>query len=63
MPSHDETNKIQALRLQIDILRRNLADNELSWVASGFERVRNPVADSIRRDIAEKEALLGQGWL
>jgi hypothetical protein len=48
----------EAVRLQIAILQRSLADNERSWKATGLARIENPVATSIRWDIAEKEKLL-----
>lgn len=58
MKAPDKIIGTQVLQLQLEILKRNLADCEASWKATGFARLRNPVADSIRRDIAEKEALL-----
>jgi hypothetical protein len=54
----DEINRKLGISLQIEILKRSLDENELSWVASGLGMIRNTVADSLRRDIAEKEAML-----
>jgi hypothetical protein len=46
------------LNMELTVLRRSLTENENSWQASGFGAIKNPVADSIRRSIVEKEALL-----
>jgi hypothetical protein len=48
----------EAVKLQITILKRSLAESERSWKATGLARVVNPVAASLRWDIAEKEKLL-----
>jgi hypothetical protein len=48
----------EAARLQITILKRSLAESERSWKATGLARVENPVAASLRWDIAEKEKQL-----
>jgi hypothetical protein len=62
MPTdHDEINGKLSIRLQIEMLQRNLEENEQSWIASGLGMIHNTIADSIRRDIAEREALLNQG--
>ena len=53
----------EAVRLQITILKRSLAENERSWKATGLARVENPVAASLRWDIAVKEKLLSAAGL
>jgi len=58
--NHDEVNRKLGLGLQIEILQRSLVENEDSWKASGLGGIANPLADSIRRDIAEREELLAQ---
>jgi len=55
----DEISRKLGISLQIAILKRSLEENECSWNASGLGMIRNTVADSLRRDIAEKEAMLG----
>jgi hypothetical protein len=54
----DEINRKLGISLQIEILKRSLNENERSWKASGLGLIRNTVADSLRHDIAEKEAML-----
>jgi hypothetical protein len=54
----DEINRKLGISLQIEILKRSLNENERSWISSGLGMIRNTVADSLRRDIAEKEAML-----
>jgi hypothetical protein len=58
--NHDEINRKLGIDLQIAILRRSLVENEALWKASGFGAIKNPIADSLRRDLAEKEAMLAQ---
>ncbi|HZL29358.1 MAG TPA: hypothetical protein VFC39_22735 [Acidobacteriaceae bacterium] len=59
MPSdHNEINRNLGISLQIELLQRSLQENERSWIASGLGMIHNTFADSIRRDIAEKEATL-----
>jgi hypothetical protein len=60
MDSQDKINGRQGLLLQIDILKQSLAESELSWEESKLTGIRNTVAESIRRSIAEKKALLNQ---
>jgi hypothetical protein len=56
--SHEEIDRKQLLMLQIAVLEQSLADSEASWKKDKFDPLLNPVAASIRRQIAEKEALL-----
>jgi hypothetical protein len=58
LSDHNEVNRNLGITLQIEVLRRSLHENERSWIASGLGMIHNTVADSIRRDIAEKEATL-----
>ncbi|HZL25754.1 MAG TPA: hypothetical protein VFC39_04410 [Acidobacteriaceae bacterium] len=58
--NHDEVNRKLGIGLQIEILERSLVENEDSWKASGLGGIANTLADSIRRDIAEREELLAQ---
>ena len=51
----DETSRREALILQIGILKQLLADSETSWTQYKFDPVPNPVANSLRKQIAEKE--------
>ncbi len=50
------------LTLQIQMLHKALETNVASWITCGLPAETNPVADSIRRDIAEKQALLAANW-
>jgi hypothetical protein len=60
MPTdHDEINSKRGITLQIEMLQRNLEENARSWIASGLGMIHNTVTDSIRRDITEKQILLG----
>ena len=59
-PNQDEIDRKLGIRLQIAVLKNNLEDNERSWIGCGLGMIHNTVADGIRRDIAEKEALLNQ---
>jgi hypothetical protein len=57
---HDAINRHQGLILQIGLLRQSLTDSERSWKDYMFVGVPNPIAESIRRQIVEKEAMLEQ---
>ena len=58
--AHDEADRKQLLILQIAILKRSLATSEASWTQYKFDPAPNPVALSLREQIAEKEALLAR---
>jgi hypothetical protein len=58
---HDEINRRLGIHLHIELLQRNLEQNERSWIASGLGMIHNTVVDGIRRDIAVWKALLSEG--
>jgi hypothetical protein len=56
--THDETNRKLGLTLQIKLLERSLDENQKSWEFCKLPSGANTVAESIRRDIAEKRSQL-----
>ena len=46
--------------LQIALLKRSLETSETSWTNYNFDHIPNPVAISLREQIAEKERSLAQ---
>ncbi len=58
MELHDKANRKKELVRQISVLKQSLADSEKSWTESKLDGIPNTIADSIRRDISKKEAML-----
>jgi hypothetical protein len=58
MGLHEGSNGRQGLILQISILKQSVKVSEAAWTKYKFDGVPNPVADSLRQQIAEKERYL-----
>jgi hypothetical protein len=53
-------NHILKIRKEIEILQTSLEDCITSWRTFGFADVRNPIAESLQRDIDSRKASLLQ---
>jgi hypothetical protein len=56
--NHDGINQKLGLALQIELLERSLDENQKSWKFCRLPPGANGVAESIRKDIAEKRSQL-----
>jgi hypothetical protein len=57
-PDQDETNHKLGISLRIDMLQRDLEENERSWIGFGLGMIHNTVAARLRREIAADELLM-----
>jgi hypothetical protein len=56
-PAGLQNTIVQASR-ELIVLQRSLTESLESWKAFGFDQVRNPVAESLQRDIESREEIL-----